>query len=256
MRHEIELCLSSQLNETLVKELLDAHAETRRNYYLGGLRLAEVEGGRFCEAAFRILEQVSSGSWTPVGATLDTEKLIAKLRNIPVISQPEAVRLHIPRALRLVYDIRNKRDAAHLADGIDPNFQDATLVVSAIDWVLAELIRLFHTVSANEAKVIVDDIVVRRAPLVELFGDALKVLNPKLGATDHCLVLLYERGVLGATFEEIASWVRLTMRPNLRRTLTVMAEQKDLIHYDSVRYRITRLGQANAEGRGILNPEA
>ena len=30
--------------------------------------------------------------------------------------------------LRVVYDIPNKRDAAHLTDGIDPNVQDVTIV--------------------------------------------------------------------------------------------------------------------------------
>ena len=57
---------------------------------------------------------------------------------------PDAIRLHIPRTLRLVYDIRNKRDVAHLGPDIDPNLQDSTLVVSALDWVLAEFIRLYH----------------------------------------------------------------------------------------------------------------
>ena len=45
----------------------------------------------------------------------------------------DSVRLHIPRALGLVYGIRNKRDAAHLADGIDPSLQDANVVVFTIN---------------------------------------------------------------------------------------------------------------------------
>jgi len=77
-----------------------------------------------------------------------------------------------------VYDIRNKRNAAHLADGIDPNFQDATLVVSVVDWILAELIRLNHSVPPDEAKKIVETIVARSAPIVQDFDGFLKVLNP------------------------------------------------------------------------------
>lgn len=64
----------------------------------------------------------------------------------------------------MVYDIRNERDAAPLADGIDPNVQDATLVVSIVDWVFAEVLRLYHNASADEAKSMVDSIFVRNAP--------------------------------------------------------------------------------------------
>jgi len=254
MRAAIESDLSSRFDAQLVKELLDAHAEAKRNFYLGGLRLAEVEGGRFCEAAFRLLEQICFGKWTPLGAKLNTEKLINDFRNLSGKVQPDAVRLHIPRALRLVYDIRSKRDAAHLADGIDPNLQDATLVVSVLDWVLAEFIRLYHRVSANEAKSLVDEIVTRTAPIVQDFGGALKVLRPDLGSSDHCLVLLYHCGARGATFEDLRGWVRPTMRRNLRRTLTRLVDEQDRAHSDGLRYWITRLGEQEVERRGLVDP--
>ncbi len=254
MRKAVEAELSRSLDATLVRELLDAHAEAKRNFYLGGLRLAEVEGGRFCEAAFRLLEQICFGSHTRLGAKLDTEKLIDKLRNLGSAAQPESVRLHIPRALRLVYDIRNKRDAAHLADGIDPNLQDATLVVSALDWGLAEFIRLYHSVSPNDAKAMVEDIVARTAPIVQDFGGALKVLKPGLGASDHCLVLLYQCGEKGATFEQLRAWVRPAMRRNLKRTLQGLVDDRDVAYFDGTKYRITRLGESEVEDRRLVDP--
>src|SRR5256885_6597034 len=109
MRATIEAQLSASLPAKLVGELLDSHSEAKRNFYLGGLRLSEVEGGRFCEAAFRLLEQAISTAFTPLGTPLDTEKLIQRLSGLPKTAFPDSVRLHIPRALRVVYDIRNKR---------------------------------------------------------------------------------------------------------------------------------------------------
>src|SRR5206468_4318740 len=153
---------------------------------------------RFCEAAFRLLEHITKGAFTPIGMALSTEKIIQQLGNLPNGSHSEAIRLHIPRALRLVYDIRNKRDAAHLGDGIDPNLQDATLVIGVLDWVLAEFIRLYHNVAADQASKIVHGIVKRVAPVVQDFYGFLKILNPKLGVSDHCTVLLYQRGEDGA----------------------------------------------------------
>ena len=69
----------------------------------------------------------------------------------------------------MVYDIRNKRDAAHLADDIDPNEQDATLVAATLDWVMAEFVRLHRGVSADEAQKIIGSLVARSPPAVQNF---------------------------------------------------------------------------------------
>jgi hypothetical protein len=244
--------LVTALNPRLVDELLEAHEEAKRNFYLGGDRLSAVEGGRFCEAAFRLLEQITTGQFTPLGTQLDTTRLIRQLENVPVAAQNDSIRLHIPRALRMVYDIRNKRDTAHLADGIDPNVQDSTLVVGTIDWVLAEFIRLYHNVSADDAKRIVEDIVSRKAPVVQQFGDFLKVLRRDLSAGDFCLVLLYHCGTMGATFNDLSAWVHPRMRTNLRRTLSRLGDETAHVHFDGTRYFITRSGQHEVEGRRLV----
>ena len=81
-----------------------------------------------------------------------------------------------------MYDIRSKRDVAHLADGIDPNLQDATLVVSVLDWITAEFIRLHHSVSANDAQKLLDELVTRVAPVVEDFDGFLKLCSTRSSA--------------------------------------------------------------------------
>ena len=120
---------------------------------------------------------------------------------------------------RVVYDIRNKRDAAHLADGIDPNLQDATLVVSVLDWVTAEFVRIYHDVTADEAQSIIETLVTRQVPSVQDFDGFMEVLNTNLKASEYVLLILYERGTAGATYDEIESWVHPSMRANLQRTL-------------------------------------
>lgn len=252
MRSLIETQLATKIDPRVVTELLDAHEEAKRNFYLGGLRLSAVEGGRFCEAAFRGLQQLAARTVTPLGKQINSEQLINALSND--VSLLDSIRFHIPRSLRVVYDVRNKRDTAHLADGIDPNLQDATLVVSVIDWVLAEFIRLIHNVSPDEARGLVESVVSRAAPIVQDFEGFLKVLNPTLGVSDFILVLLYQRGSAGATFHELRSWVRPTMRTNLKRTLDTLVDKKDLAHFDGTHYKITRLGEQDVEGRMLFQP--
>lgn len=252
MRKAIRTGLAASLDGRLVDELLDAYDEAKRAYFLGGNRLSEVEGGRFCEAAFRLLQQAAFGKFDALGKQLESQKTIRALE--AAATAPDSIRLHIPRALRVIYDVRNKRDAAHLADDIDPNVQDSTLVVSVLDWVTAEFVRLYHKVSPEDAQAMVETLVTRTAPTVQDFDGFLKVLKPGLRAGDHTLLLLYQRGANGATFDELSSWATPSMRANLRRTLDSMVHQKKFVHFDGMQYIITRAGQHEVEARRLVSP--
>lgn len=249
MLSQIAMGLKASLDARLVDELLASYFEAKEKFYLGGLRLSEVEGGRFCEAVFRIVEQSATGKFTPLGKQIDSDKIIKAAESDTRL--PDALRFHIPRSLRVIYDIRNKRDAAHLADGIDPNTQDATLVVAALDWVLAELIRLHHSVKPNEAQRIIEDLVQRRAPAVQNFSGFLKVLKPKLEVSDRVLLLLYERGGQRTHYKELYDWVHPKMRKNLRRTLNLLEHDRALIYSNEDAYQITNAGMIEVEARKL-----
>jgi len=251
MLDQIEKSLKAHFSPPLVDELLAAYQEAKLNFFLGGLRLSAVEGGRFCEAALRMLEEKTRGSFTSLNQQLDAEKLIEQLKNKPKASYPASIRLHIPRAIRVVYDIRNARDNAHLADGIDPNLQDATLVISNLDWVLAEFVRQYHNVSATEAQRIVDGLVTRTVPAIQDFDGFLKILNPKLKVSEYLLVLLYERGSAGAVYPELETWVRPVMRANLRRALARLVHAAAFVHDDGKRFYITKRGMKEVEKRNL-----
>ncbi|MCP3803460.1 winged helix-turn-helix transcriptional regulator [Allokutzneria sp. A3M-2-11 16] len=246
--------LEAAYDKSLVKEILAAYEQAKQNYYLGGHRLSAVEGGRFCEAAYRILEFVTTAKFTPIGDILDTERVAKRLSGLPGASYSKSLRIYIPRALRVVYDIRNSRDAAHLGDGIDPNLQDATLVVSVLDWVLAEFIRLSGSASADVAQRLVENLVTRKLPVVQDFGSFPKILRTDLRAGDYVLVLLYHVGPEGARTSELQQWVPSHMRANLRRTLRTL-ESKALIHRHNENSLITYLGQKRVEVERLLDPD-
>lgn len=251
MLDQITAGLKVHFPAKLVDELLSAYQEAKRNYFRGGLRLSAVEGGRFCEAAMRMLEHATTQRSTDLGRMIASDKLFEMLSGYPKAQFPESIRIHIPRAIRVVYDIRNKRDAAHLADDIDPNLQDATLVVSTLDWILSEFIRLYHGISADAATKIIDALVTRKVPVIEDFNGFLKVLNPKLKVSGYILVLLYERGTAGAAFAELDKWVRLSMRSNLRRSLSGMVDDALLHENEAGLFFLTKLGRQEVEQRNL-----
>lgn len=241
--------LKANLDGQLVDSLLAAYSEAKEKFYLGGLRLSEVEGGRFCEAAFRVIEHAMTGTFTPLGREIKSEKIIIAAENDTNL--PDSLRILIPRTLRTIYGIRNKRNAAHLGDGIDPNTQDATFVVAALDWVLAELIRLNHSVKPDEAQRIIEDMVQRRAPAVQNFSGFLKILKPKLEVSDRVLLLLYERGAQRARYQELYDWVHPKMRKNLRRTLAKLEHDRALIHSSGDIFQITNAGMIEVEAKRL-----
>lgn len=231
--------------QELVDRLTAAFSEARRNHYLGGLRLAEVEGGRFCEAAYRILEHIVNGSCTPLGRQLDVVKLTQHLANQPAGSFSDSIRLHAPRALRVIYDVRSNRDAAHLGDGIDPNIQDSSLVIACLNWVMAELIRLHHDIDADAAAALIDQLVARTVPVIQEFDGVPRVLRD-LPAGDTCLLLLYQHGTKPMPIDELRAAVRPKMRGHLNRTLQRL-DDLNYVHMADGEIWITRVGERHVE---------
>lgn len=245
--------LSAGLPATLVTELLDAYTEAKRRHHLGDHRPQAVEGGRFSEALFRILQHETGQPVTPLTKSLPkVDSLLVKFEN--AVGSNDSVRIHLPRTLKLIYDIRNKRDIAHLTDGIDPNRQDSALVIGNMDWAMAELVRLHHGVSANEAQRIIEDLVTKEVPAIQEI-DGHPVLLAKLAPRDQALLLLYRVGAAGTTVDELAGWLRVDRKDNLRARLRKLdTDQLVFIHPTTARVYLTDKGIREVETRRLARP--
>lgn len=245
--------LASGVPADLVTELTAAFAEAKRRYYLGDFRPQSVEGGRFSEAVLRVLQWMTLGTFTPLNdPQFKADPIITGLGQHPAGSFPESVRLHLPRAVRVIYDIRNKRNTAHLSDGIDPNTQDAAIVVATMDWILAELVRLHHNVSATEAQAIIEALVAREVPMIQVFNGLPRVLA-SLPHADLVLVLLYWHGDRPLDRAVLRSWVPPNVRTHLGRTLTAL-HGRFLANVTSTTAEITLAGVREVETRRLIQP--
>ncbi len=248
----IKTVLYTKFPSTLVDALVECYGEQKRYFFLGNHRPNEIEGGRFSEASFRMLEHFVGFPITPLGSQVNTDTLIRNLQQLPSGSFNDSVRLHIPRTLRVIYDIRNKRDVAHLSDGIDPNLQDSSFIFASLDWVLAEFIRISSGTTPQEAFNLVKAITVHAIPVIEDFEGFLKTLNPSLSVSERLLLLLYHRGTRGASMLELLSWVKPSQRTNIRRTLTNLEYERDFVTCQTGTYLITRLGILEVQKKKLL----
>jgi len=189
----------------LREELIACHNTIRRNYVEQRWEPAELNGGKLAEVVYTILSGALSGSF-PASASKPPNMLSAcrQLEQFPPDASrvgDRSLRILIPRLLPVLYEIRNNRGVGHVGGDVDPNHADAEAVVAMANWVLAELIRVFHEVGLAEAQEAVEVIVSRVHPLVWSVGEAKRVLNPKIAAKYKVLLLLYSEG----------SWVEVTL---------------------------------------------
>lgn len=181
--------LSKKYPEELVRELIQAYSELKRNFSLGLFKPSELEGGFFVEVVRRIIEIELFSKFIPIGKNLrnfnDNE-----MRRYEEANGDETFRLHIPRVLKSIYNLRNKRGVGHLSK-VSPNLMDSTLIVSSCNWVLAELIRLNSDLPPHECQSLIDSIVEKELPLIFDNGEVQRVLRPGAPIRDQVLILLY-----------------------------------------------------------------
>lgn len=240
--------LSQSYPQVLIDFLLDSYKELVDNFNRSKLRPSEVEGGRFCEATIRMLQHKITGTYTPVGERVNMDVEINNLANLPKASFNDSVRLHIPRTIRVIYDIRSKRDTAHLGN-VNPNVMDATLVLNCCKWILAELFRIDLQMPINEAQQTIDYLIKKNIPIVQDFGGFLVTLDSSLSARHRILVLLYHRGEQGATREEVSSWLPPKMKKQLATVLNRSQHDSNYIHRAGNQIYITIAGEQFVEQR-------
>src|SRR5438067_3562544 len=169
----------SGIPDGLRKPLLDAFNEIMRNFRERRWEPSELNGGKLCEVVYTILRGHVDGKM-PAKPAKPPNMLMAcqALEKVDATKFPRAVRIQIPRMLVALYEIRNNRGVGHVGGDVDPNYQDAVAVFQMASWVMAELVRIFHQVSLDEAQETVNGLVERKHPVVWQHGDIRRVLDP------------------------------------------------------------------------------
>jgi hypothetical protein len=147
---------------------------------------------------------------------------------------PRSVRIQIPRMLVALYEIRSNRSVAHVGGDVNPNHMDAVCVVEISKWLMCELVRIFHSVSTEDATAAVDRLVERTHPLVWRIGENLRVLSPDMSMKDKTLVLLYQ-GQGSVDERELLRWVEHSNGTVFRRDVILIAHKGKLLEYDRAR---------------------
>jgi hypothetical protein len=244
----------ASLPSGLKTPLINCYQEIARNFSERRWEPAELNGGKFCEVAYSIINGALTGSFA--AAPSKPRNMVDSCRALEQIP-PDAnrvgdrsLRVLIPRMLPVLYEIRNNRGVGHVGGDVDPNFQDAVAVFQMASWVMAELVRMFHQVSLSDAQATVDTLVERKHPIVWQEGVTKRVLDPSLGKGDQALLLLYS-GNTWVEDKDLANWVEYTNLTQFRNRVLLPMHENRLVEYDRLlrRLKLTPRGSADVEQR-------
>lgn len=170
-------------------ELFREYRSIVQNYTEHRWSPTELSAGRFCEIVYCILEGFGASNY-PARASKPSDFVGACRKLESNTTVPRSFQVLIPRALPPLYEVRNNRGVGHVGGDVDSNHMDATFVVAASNWILAELVRVFHKLSIREAQQLVDAIAERRVPLIWQGDDVKRILNPKIGVREQVLLFV------------------------------------------------------------------
>jgi len=238
------------LPQGLRGELMAEYGKIAKNFARGEWGDAGVHGGRFCEIVYSILKGKIDGNFPDSAAKPpDFPRACRGLEQADKAVASQSVRVGIPRVLTGLYEIRNNRDSGHVGGEVDANHMDASYVLHAVQWVMAELVRLFHATDTRVATTVVEALTDRTLPVIWQVGGKRRILSPSLPLADKVLLLLYGQAG-GCAPTELARDLKQPRFDNFKRVLRRLDDEVK-IEYDVGRdvVEISPIGERDVEVR-------
>jgi hypothetical protein len=213
--------------------LVDSYESLKRNQRESRYDAAGLDAGKFCEVVLRLIQHAVIGSYTPFGRRIanfadDCRTLITSTGG----AAPESLRVVVPRALVFMYTMRNKRGIGHVGGDVEANRIDSTTLARTADWVVAELVRVYHGLSLEEAQDIVDGMAIKDLPLVWEVAGRRRVLDVSLSAREQTLLLLYGSKDSAVLVEDLCSWVEYARMDHYKDRVLGSLHTDRLIEFD------------------------
>ena len=188
--------LEANFKKQGVKKLITYFSKSIREFEQGSWESALEQSGKFVETTIKLIWDFAEET-PPKSKAFKVGAYAQRIMQLDSIKIPSnGIRLQIPRACLFLYDIVSNRGGRHASDEFNPNEMDAMTVSALCSWILAELIRFCasNTISPDEAKKIVESVVVRRYPFFEEIEGRVYVDGKKHKSATQCaLMILYKK---------------------------------------------------------------
>jgi len=180
------------------------------------------------------LQQEIVGKHVPFGRQI--QNFADECRNLIIApataTVPESLRVVVPRALVFAYTMRNKRGIGHVGGDVDANEIDVATMTRVADWIVRELIRVYHKLSLEEAQDLIDGLAIRETPDIWEVGGKKRVLRKGLSAKQKTLLLLHADSSSAILDDDLLSWIEYDQMGTYRRDVLRPLHRLRLLEYD------------------------
>lgn len=213
----------------IVKSYLDLksrHAENKHD-------AAGICAGKLCETVVRLLQHELKKPVTPFGQQLaNLSGECESFAKIPKTVGNDSLRIVVPRAVSFLYTLRNKRGIGHVGGDVDANAIDGTTIARLADWIVCELIRVFHNLSLEEADALIRSLASRDIPDVWEVAGRKRVLRNDLDFKQKTLLLLYSSTEAATLAEDLFAWSKYSNFAVYKQRVLGELDSANLIDYD------------------------
>lgn len=224
----------ANLPTALRTRLLERYRALKAAYVNGQYDACGLRAGRLAEVLIRVLQDQLEGKYTPFGSSIrNFADECRRLEQLPKAQGVESLRVVMPRGINFLYTLRNKRGIGHEGGDVDANEIDAATCVRIADWCIAELIRVVHALSLEEAQALLDAIAERDVPDVWAAAGRKRVLDPSLNFKKQTLLLLYSDPETAVPVEDLFEWAEYSALSHYKRDVVKPLHAARLVEYDS-----------------------
>lgn len=244
----------ANLPQYLRDELFAEFDKITKNYRENNWQESELNGGRFSEVAYNVLEGYFSGTYPPAASKPQNMKSACEAfsgQRYPKAQFLHSMRITIPRVLVALYEVRNNRGVGHIGGDVDSNHMDAEYVLHSAQWVMAEFVRIFHGLTVDEATATVDALVERTTQTIWNVGDKKRILRTELPLADKTLELLYSSAgsLQDTTLGDYLELERQKLSNYKARVLKPLHDKKWIEYAKDGSVTLSPLGVAEVETR-------
>lgn len=112
--------------------------------------------------------------------------------------------------MSMIYEPRSKLGAVHVKE-VNPDFIDGKLTINACDWIIAELLRLYHIRDPNEVSDLISKIVKEHIPIIQKIGNE-KFVTMNVECKEEIMIRLAD-SESGLTRKELGEVMKMHFDP-------------------------------------------
>lgn len=239
--------ISKGIQEDIVDTLIEEYKTVKNEALKGNAEQVSLHSGKFSDMALATVKNLVLNKAIVID-DIKTEKVIIELEKMKKTTSTDVIlTLVIPRVVRSLHSIRNKKDVAHVKS-IDPDYFDIHYCETTCDWILSQLICFIYGADSTEAKEIITSICEKKIPWIEEFEDGTSMLLiEQKYLSDKVILTLYNYYPNRLTDVKISEVLLYENMRILRKRITELYKKEKMVHVNKEGIKLTRKGQLHAE---------